>query len=191
MLGTRYGGRFLSEYFIIELIFIFAFLVNICHFHASTRQRMMMMKFGVGALYALYFFCLGAQTAMMAAMITSLGGLAQACFADNVLHKTKGLRAGVAVFLAGAAIVVSAASSLEALPLVGVICSRLSEIQSCRQRIRIGYILSMTCWITYAISSGLILLYITENLNMLSNLYAIWKEEKKRKQSALVPAYAA
>lgn len=128
---------------------------------------------------------------MLAAMISGLGGLMQACFADDVLHKTKKLRTGVAVLLAGASILVSAGNSLEALPLVAVINSRLMEIQSCRQRIRVGYILSMTCWITYAISSGLILLYITENLNMLSNLYAIWKEEKKRKQSALVPAYAA
>ncbi len=184
-------GIALPEHFFIELIFILAFLVNVCHFHASTRQRMMLMKFGTGILYAFYFFCLDAPTAMMAAMISSFGGLAQACFADDVLHKTKKLRAGVAVCLAWAAIVVSAGSSLEALPLIAVINSRLVEIQSCRQRIRIGYIFSMACWITYAISSGMILLYITENINMLSNLYAIWREDKKRTQAVLAPAYAA
>ena len=170
---------------VYDFSFLISFLLIVCHFHAGTRQRMMAMKF-VAALFAgFYFWGVGAQTAMYAVCISGLGGLTQAIFADHVLEKTRLLRLGIAIALASMGIVLSATNSLEALPLVATIISRLSEVQACRQRIRFGYVLSTSCWITYALSSGLMILFITENLNMLSNLLAVWRHEQARKK--LVP----
>lgn len=147
------------------------------------------MKVVACLLGAFYFWGVGAETAMLAGFIAAFGGFMQAIFPDHLLKRTKVLRTCFAILLASASIALAANNTMEALPLLATICSRFCEIQSCQQRIRLGYIISMSLWITYAGMSGLVLLYVTENLNMLSNLKAIWKHEQGRKV-ALSPALA-
>jgi hypothetical protein len=169
-----------------EFSYIIAFCIGFMHFHAPTRQKMMIMKVFACLFAVIYFWGVGAHTAVYAAIISGLGGLIQALFADHHLERTRLLRASAAIFLAVMAICLSASSTLEALPLIATICSRLCEVQACKQRIRMGYIISQSLWITYAISSGLIILYIAENLNMLSNLFAIWRHERVFKKAVPV-----
>lgn len=181
----------MPEFTPLELLYVCSFIIGVLHFHAGTRQRMMIMKFAACVFSSFYFFILGADTAMIAAMIAGLGGLFQACFNDARLAQTKALRISVAVMLAGLSMLLCAGSTVEALPLVAVINARLVETQSCRQRIRVGYLLSSVCWVSYAASTGLIVVYVIENLNLLSNLLAIWKEHRKRKKAVPVPIHTA
>lgn len=175
----------------VDLIYVCAFFIGFCHFHARTRRRMMLMKLVACCLTGVYFHLIDADTAMMASVIAGMGALFQACFNEDMLAKTVKLRIGFAVSLAVSSIAICASNSLEALPLVATINARLCEVQSSQQRIRIGYLMSSVCWIVYGVSSGLILIYVTENLNMLSNMAAIWKEEQKRKKSVPIPVRAA
>ncbi len=176
---------------IFEISYMIAATIGFLHYHARSRQRMLWFKVVAALLGAFYFWGIGAETAMLAGFIAALGGFVQAVFPDHLLQKTRLLRTGVAVGLAGTAILLAAGSALEALPLMATICSRFSEVQACQQRIRMGWVLSQTLWITFAVLSGLILLYITENLNLLSNLKAIWKHEQGRKKLVPVPAFAS
>ncbi len=176
---------------IFQLSYVISFGFALFHYHATTRQRMMFMKLFACVFAAYYFWGMGAETAMLACFIAGFGSLMQGVFPDHLLERTRVLRSGLAVALAGAAIVISAGNSLEALPLLATICSRFSEVQSCRQRIRMGWVFSQTLWLTYAVMSGLILLYITENLNLLSNLKAIWEHEQKHKKLVPIPVPVA
>jgi len=165
-----------------DLIYIGAFFLSVMHFHAPTRQMMMLIKFVCCSLCAYYFHLLGMETAMYAGIIAGLGGLLQACFSDAMLQKTRILRSLLAVMLALAAIIVTGGFGGESLPLVAVIIARLSEAQGAQQRIRMGYVLSQLCWIMFAFEQGLMLVLVTENLNLLSNLIAIWRGEQARKR---------
>lgn len=167
---------------IFEISYMIAATIGFMHYHARTRQRMMAMKVCACLFSCYYFWGVGADTAMIAVMIAALGGFMQGVFPDRLLAGTRALRLGFAVILAGLAICLAASNALEALPLLATICSRFSEVQSCQQRIRMGYLLSQAFWIYYAVTSGLIILYVTEKLNMLSNLHAIWRHEQGRKQ---------
>lgn len=171
----------------LSLLYLVAFSIGFFHFHAPTRRKMMLMKFVACIFSGTYFYLIDAQTAMMAVMIAGLGGLAQACFNEEGLEKTRMLRSGIAVGMALASIGLCAGNSMETLPLLAVINARLAEIQIAQQRIRIAYLFSSLLWIGYALSSGLVLLFVTEHLNVFSNMIAIWREEQRRKKSVLIP----
>lgn len=168
-------------------IFIISIIMTLYHFHASTRQAMMSIKCISALLFAVYLWSHQAESAMYAALITALGAVIQACFPDRLLEKTKILRIGFALLLAGVAMIISAGSALEALPLIGVIIARLSDTQHTQQKIRNGYLLAQLCWFSYAMQQGIWLLLLSETMNILSNLTAITRHRLKEQKAVPVP----
>lgn len=173
---------------LFELAFFAGVLITLFHYHAGSRQRMMFMKVFACLLYGVYFYGMGAHSAIIACIIAGFSSLMQAYIPDRLLDKTRILRSGVAVIMAVVAIVLCVESSGEALPLIATICSRFSEAQGAQQRIRYGYLLSQFLWILYAVDQGLFPLFMSENLAVFSNLFAIWQCEQKRKKQLLLPA---
>lgn len=169
-----------------EFAFIIAFIFNFYNFHASSRQCMMCMRV-FGAIFAAYYFYgVGAQSAVIACMISALSSGVQALFNDKLLESTKSFRLALGIIAAVLGLLVSVNNANEALPLVALVISRLAEAQSCKQRIRLGFLFVQILWVVYALNSGLLLLYIAENLHLLSNLYAIWCYERHKKASLVV-----
>ena len=171
---------------VFDLFFVLGFGIGLYHFHARTRRRMMVFKCLACLCVAVYYFGMGAQTALVAVLIAALGSTMQAMFPDHLLTKTRVLRAFIAATLAITGIVFCAGNASEALPLVAIIIARFSEVQVRQQSIRFGYVLASSCWIAYAFNIELMLLFFAENLSMLSNLTAIWNEEQKRKKAVPV-----
>jgi hypothetical protein len=146
---------------------------------------MMLMRF-FGAIFAAYYFYgVGADSAVIACIISALSTGVQCLFNDKVLETTKSLRFSFGVIAAFIGVAVSVNTANEALPLVALVISRFAEIQSCKQRIRLGFLLVQILWVVYALNAGLLLLYVAENLHLLSNLYAIWQYERHKKAAVI------
>lgn len=176
---------------VFEIIYIMGAAILFLHFHARTRQMMMAFKAVACTMCGIYFWGIGADTAMMASLIAGFGCFLQSVFPDRLLARTRILRSGIGVVMAVAALCLAANNTLEAMPLIATIIARFSEVQSCKQRIRLGWVLSQLMWVSYAMLSGLTIMYVVENLNLLSNLKAIWTHEQHRKKAVPAVAQAA
>ncbi len=175
---------------VFDLVLVTAYAVGFFQFHTHSRRRMLSLRFLGCLLCVLYFYAIGADFAVIGCMIAALGIFMQVIFPDHMLSRTRYLRTGFAIVLACAGIAVSVDNVTDLWPLLGVIGARLVEIQACPQRIRLGSLFSQMCWTIYAFENGLILMVIGEQVNMMSNLYSIWRHEQKRKKLALIPAPA-
>lgn len=171
-----------------DAVFVISIILTLYHFHAPTRRMMMSIKIAGALLFALYLWSHQAESAMYAALIVALGALLQASFPDRLLEKTKILRIGIAMALSLGAIALSAGSSADALPLIGVIIARLSDTQHTQQKIRSGYLLAQLCWFSYAMQQGIWLLLLSETMNILSNLLAITRHRLKTQKAVPVTA---
>ena len=174
-----------------NLVYLVACMIGWCVLFINNRRRMMALKV-VGNFFSIaYFIMLGAHTAVLAIVIATLGSFMQGVFPDRMLAKTVFLRTGIAVSLAVAGMFTMAHDVSQLWPLVAVVIARISEVQSCTQRIRFGFLFAQMCWIAYAVEQNMLLLYVTENIATALNAFSIWRFEQQRKKAVAVQAVTA
>ena len=159
-----------------EIIVVVAFMCAGAAVFMPSRTWMMRIRLISTSSYSVYFFLKEAYSGCFGSMIAFLGTVTQVVVPEKYLDRTLKLRAGIAVALAICGMVVFwGAESM--LPLLAMIIARMSEIQSCQQRIRIGFLCAQSVWLAFAFESGLMPFIMTETILLGVTICAIAKHE--------------
>jgi hypothetical protein len=172
----------------IHILYLTATLFYYTRYLSDNRRYMMFCSAVCAYTGSFYFWYLGFDTAAIAAFVTGTAGAVQGIFPPHTLERTRVLRFCIALLLVCIGAYFSASNAIEVLPLIATASSRLFEVQSCPQRIKMGGIPSNLCWLYYNVVNGLYLNLIVDSINLVLNLASICWFKIKRQRQAL--AYA-
>ncbi|MEM6781174.1 MAG: YgjV family protein [Pseudomonadota bacterium] len=170
-----------------EMFVVAAFAATFGGYFMPSRQTMMRIRFVGCACSALYFLSVGADTGAIASSIACIGTFIQSIVPERYLKKTLMLRTGIAVFLASCAIIVFWGSQ-SIFSLLGSITARLSEVQSCTQRIRLGFMVGHGFWLIYMVQEGLLPYFIFESIMLLASAATFLHAEHKKRRALVMTA---
>lgn len=168
-----------------EAILISGFMAAFGSYFVLTRRRMLGMRF-IGCVCSfLFFLSCDAYSGAMASAIACIGTFVQIIVSERQLKKTLVLRSGIAVTLACIGIAIFYGSQ-SIFSLLASITARLSEVQSCTQRIRMGFMLGHVFWLTYMVQEGLLLPFVLESVLLVCCVLTFaQREHAKRKAPAI------
>lgn len=169
---------------IIGLAAIFiaiGFACSVSALHMKNRKAMMRLRCVGSVSYIVYFYLKDAYAGAFGAIISFIGTSVQVITPEHLHQKTLYLRTGIGVLLAGAGIWVYIGSA-GVFPMMAVIIVRLSEVQSCVQRIRFGILAAQCCWLAYSIELQILPFIMTEACLILSNVWATYKFYRAQKR---------
>ena len=160
---------------------VMALLFNAGTMLSQNRRKMILLNVLTITIWAIPIFLQGSTAAISVVIIAMTASLFQVAIPDRLLQKTRLLRSGIAVAAAILAVAISYETTKDILPLMALIIARMSELQSDARRIRMGYLFGMTCWTSYFIAEGMMLMVFVELAMILTAIYAIAKTERERR----------
>ena len=166
-------------------------LVAMSSYHQKSRHSILIFGLVAQIFYVVYAYYAGAMAGFMIMSIAFFAKVTQALIPERHLAKTFYLRNGIALLgiILGLCFIYETPSDLY--PLIGFIFGRISEAQSCTQKMRFSCMASNTAWILYAVEMGLFAFFISNLIFAASLLLSVWNHEQERKKTVLIPATAS
>jgi len=175
-----------------QIIGIAAMIIAIISFQQKTQKRIVFLQFCSGGLFCLHFFLLDAK---VGCMLNLIGVIRAVIFAQCEKHRWARSKIWILVFSVLSLMTYFASfiffdkefnvlnSLTELLPVIGMIATTLAYRERNAARVRRLAIISSPAWLCYNILCGSIGGAVTEGISILSILTAMYRLDRKKKQS--------
>lgn len=168
-----------------DLLLFGGFCIGFTQYHVQDRRRMLGIRIAVTFLFTSYFYASGAYSGAVVAGISCLAVFLQYLVPQDRLAETFWHRNIGACLFAVIGVSLTYQGPADMLPVIAFVICRFGEAQADPQHIRYGLLISVSCWVAYAINLEMWLLAIADTIMVMSNMYAIVKH---RKTAALAAA---